>query len=187
MGNQLNSKAHRLGISEGWDSAWPPGSSEKDIIHAENEIREFVKKFLEAKGLIVAKTRFYHMPFEEEGVLAVEYLDSVVLKRKKLLNKQKAKRFIDPLKLKQSRRALSRVKYAKRQRYNQKPNRNKSNRKGGRSFEIPRKILLPGRIARNLLPSLLEPAHFEESQKTLNFHKGSTVLNSEEKIKLKSL
>ena len=48
MGYQLNSKAHRLGISEGWDSAWPPGSSEKDIIHAENEIREFVKKFLEA-------------------------------------------------------------------------------------------------------------------------------------------
>ena len=82
MGNQLNSKAHRLGISEGWDSAWPPGSSEKDIIHAENEIREFIKKFFEAKGLIVAKTRFYHIPFEEEGVLVVEYLDSVVLKRK---------------------------------------------------------------------------------------------------------
>ena len=59
-----------------------PGSSEKDIIHAENEIREFVKKFLEAKGLIVAKTRFYHIPFEEEGVLVVEYPDSVVLKRK---------------------------------------------------------------------------------------------------------
>jgi len=186
MGNQLNSKAHRLGISEGWDSAWPPGSSEKDIIHAENEIREFVKKFLEAKGLIVAKTRFYHIPFEEEGVLVVEYLDSVVLKRKKLLNKQKAKRFIDPLELKQSQRGLHRTGYAKKRKYNQKPNSNKSNRKG-RSFDIPRKILIPGKIARNLLPSLLEPAHFEESQKTLNFHKGSTVLNSEEKIKLKSL
>lgn len=183
MGNQLNSKAHRLGISEGWDSAWPPGSSEKDIIHAENEIREFIKKFFEAKGLIVAKTRFYHIPFEEEGVLVVEYLDSVVLKRKKLLNKQKAKRLVDPLELKQAQRALHRAKYAKRQRYNQKSNSNKSNKRD----RLSRKILIPGRIARNWLPSLLEPTHFEESQKTLNFHKGSTLLNSEEKIKLESL
>lgn len=183
MGNQLNSKAHRLGISEGWDSAWPPGSSEKDIIHAENEIREFIKKFFEAKGLIVAKTRFYHIPFEEEGVLVVEYLDSVVLKRKKLLNKQKAKRLVDPLELKQAQRALHRAKYAKRRRYNQRSNSNKSNKRD----RLSRKILIPGRIARNWLPSLLEPTHFEESQKTLNFHKGSTLLNSEEKVKLESL
>ena len=51
MGNQLNSKAHRLGISEGWDSAWPPGSSEKDIIHAENETVNLLKNFLKQKAL----------------------------------------------------------------------------------------------------------------------------------------
>lgn len=186
MGNQLNSKAHRLGISEGWDSIWPPESSEKDIIHAENEIREFVRKFLEAKGLIVAKTRFYHMPFEEEGLLVIEYLDSVTFKRKKLLNKRKSKRLVEPSKRRRIQRDLHRAKFTKKRRSAQRARHTKSNRRG-ENFNLSAKVLVPTRMSRNLLPSLLDKTYSQEPTKILKFDKATTPLSFEEESKIKAL